>query len=167
MIAVPDESDGWVGLGCSPRALDTRIVAIEVVIFRGESGASFFLHAAFRSKMRRLTFRSISSVAVLQKIASGLSNFVGGRPMRAAPDEADGWVGLGCSPRALDSRTIAIFEVVIFRGDEGVSTSILEIPYCVCGLSLQELLLRDRVLEVCPLKDSVRVQQVNSSWMGA
>ena len=36
MIAVPDETDGWVGFGCSPRALDSKIVAIEVVIFRGE-----------------------------------------------------------------------------------------------------------------------------------
>ena len=41
--------------------------------------------------------------------------------MRAAPDETDGWVRLGCSPRALDSKIVAI-EVVIFRG-EGVSTS--------------------------------------------
>ena len=29
MIAVPDESDGWVGLGCRPRgALDSRIAAV-------------------------------------------------------------------------------------------------------------------------------------------
>ena len=38
MRAAPDETDGWVGFGCSPSALDSKIVAIEleVVIFRGE-----------------------------------------------------------------------------------------------------------------------------------
>ena len=47
-------------------------------------------------------------------IASGLSNFIRGRPMIAVPDESDGWVGLGCSPRALDSRIAAIGAKLIF-----------------------------------------------------